>query len=216
MAVFVLRRVFASRLGGSMQTELIKTKIEQIVQESITQLRAIHIDHLERKWIAVSILIIALLVGIICIDALFHGVNPPSKVETIDSASLHLSKEFAEENLGVQTDDKGNVVVRMVAGRYSFFPKHIDIPAETAITFRWVSMDVLHGVHIPMTNMSTMIVPGYVAEVTTTFPKPGEYPLLCNEFCGLGHNHMWSNISVIAKEDWTAKANTPPPAPATK
>lgn len=197
-------------------TDPIKVKSTQLFTEFVTYLRAIHIDHLERKWIAISIIVIAFMVGIITIDALFHGVNPPSKVETIDSASLHLSKEFAEENLGVQIDDKGNVIVRMVAGRYSFIPKHIDVPAETAITFRWVSMDVLHGVHIPMTNMSTMIVPGYVAEITTTFPQPGEYPLLCNEYCGLGHNHMWSNISVISKEDWAAKAIAPSPAPATK
>ena len=52
-------------------------------------------------------------------------------------------------------------------------------------------------------GVDTVVVPGYVAEITTTFPKPGEYPVLCNEYCGLGHNHMWSNISVIAKEDWT-------------
>jgi len=194
-----------------MQIEPLKQKYEQILRDFYaqlrdfyTQLRAIHVDQLERKWITISMLVIGLFVGIITIDAFFHGVNPPSKVETIDSAKLHLSKEFAEDNLGVQVDAKGNVIIRMVAGRYSFFPKHIDVPAETPLTFRWVSMDVLHGVHIPMTNMSTMIVPGYVAEITTTFPKPGEYPVLCNEFCGLGHNHMWSNISVIAKEDWKA------------
>lgn len=192
-----------------MEIEPLKQKCEQSVRDFYSQLCAIHIDRLERKWITISLLVIGLLVGIITIDALFHGVNPPSKVETIDSASLHLSKEFAEENLGVQMDDKGQVVVRMVAGRYSFFPKHIDVPAETQLVFRWVSMDVLHGVHIPMTNMSTMIVPGYVAEVTTIIPKPGEYPLLCNEYCGLGHNHMWSNISVIAKENWTAPVKVP-------
>jgi cytochrome c oxidase subunit II len=177
------------------------------IQDFCAQLRSIHVDHLEQKWINISLLIIGLLVAIIMTDAFFHGVSPPSKVETIDSAKLHLSKEFAESNLGVQLDDKGTIVVRMVAGRYSFFPKHISVPAETKLTFRWVSMDVLHGVHIPMTNMSTMIVPGYVAEITTSFPKPGEYPVLCNEYCGLGHNHMWSNISVIAKEDWKAPAN---------
>ncbi len=189
-----------------MQIQTLIRRCELLSKECYAQFQAIHIDHLERKWIAISLLIIALLVGIITLDALFHGVNPPSKVETIDSASLHLSKEFAEENLGVQVDEKGQVIIRMVAGRYSFFPKHISVPAETPLIFRWVSMDVLHGVHIPMTNMSTMIVPGYVAEVSTTFPKPGEYPVLCNEYCGLGHNHMWSNISVIAKEDWTAPA----------
>jgi len=187
-----------------MQTEPLKPKYEQLLRDFYEQLRAIHIDELERKWITISLAVIGLFVGIITIDAFFHGVNPPSKVETIDSASLHLSKEFAEDNLGVQVDAKGNVTIRMVAGRYSFFPKHIDVPAETPLTFRWVSMDVIHAVNIPMTNMSTMILPGYVAEITTTFPKPGEYPMLCNEYCGLGHDHMWSNISVIAKENWTA------------
>jgi len=189
-----------------MQIDLIKQQCEQVVRDFLTQLGAIHVDRLERKWITISMLVIGLFVGIITIDAFFHGVNPPSKVETIDSASLHLNKEFAEDNLGVQVDEKGKIIIRMVAGRYSFFPKHIAVPAETQLTFRWVSMDVLHGVHIPMTNMSTMIVPGYVAEITTTFPKPGDYPVLCNEYCGLGHNHMWSNISVIAKEDWTVPA----------
>lgn len=187
-----------------MQTEPIKHKCVLLMRDVCTQLQAIHIDQLERKWITISMLVIGLFVGIITIDAFFHGVNPPSKVETIDSASLHLNKEFAEDNLGVQVDAQGAITIRMVAGRYSFFPKHIAVPAETKLIFRWVSMDVLHGVHIPMTNMSTMIVPGYVAEITTTFPKPGEYPVLCNEYCGLGHNHMWSNISVIAKEDWKA------------
>jgi cytochrome c oxidase subunit II len=177
------------------------------LQDFIAQMRTVHVDHLERKWINITLLIIGLMVVIITVDALIHNINPPSKVETIDSARLHLSKEFAESNLGVQLDEKGAIVVRMVAGRYSFFPKHISVPAETKLTFRWVSMDVLHGAHIPMTNMSTMIVPGYVAEITTSFPKPGEYPVLCNEYCGLGHNHMWSNISVIAKEDWKAPAN---------
>ena len=192
-----------------MQIDLIKQQCEQVVRDFLTQLGAIHVDRLERKWITISMLVIGLFVGIITIDAFFHGVNPPSKVETIDSASLHLNKEFAEDNLGVQVDEKGKIIIRMVAGRYSFFPKHIAVPAETQLTFRWVSMDVLHGVHIPMTNMSTMIVPGYVAEITTTFPKPGDYPVLCNEYCGLGHNHMWSNISVIAKEDWTVPAKFP-------
>ena len=190
-----------------MQTE--PSKSTNPIRALCDQFNAIHIDHLERRWISISLLVIGLFVGIITIDAFFHGVNPPSKVETIDSASLHLSEEFAEDNLGVSVNQNGEIIIRMVAGRYSFFPKHIDVPAETQLTFRWVSMDVLHGVHIPMTNMSTMIVPGYVAEVSTQFPSPGEYPLLCNEYCGLGHNHMWSNISVIAKEDWKAPVKSP-------
>ncbi len=166
-----------------------------------------HIDPLEKQWVQVVVGVCALFVGIIMIDALFHGVNAPSNVETIDSAKLHLSEEFGEQNLGVSTDENGHITVRMVAGRYSFFPKNIVVPAETPITFRWVSIDVLHGVHVPMTNMSTMIVPGFVAELLTTFPKPGDYPVLCNEYCGLGHDHMWSRIDVIEKEQWSTQQN---------
>jgi cytochrome c oxidase subunit 2 len=161
-----------------------------------------HIDSLEKKWLYVSLGMVSLFVGIILFDALINGIHAPSNVETIDSARLHLSEEFKEDNLGLKVNEDGQITIRMVAGRYGFFPKQITVPAETRLIFRWVSMDVLHGVHIPMTNMSTMIVPGYVAQVTTMFPKPGDYPMLCNEYCGMGHDHMWSKISVEAKEVW--------------
>lgn len=130
------------------------------------------------------------------------GVLPPSHVETVDSAQLHLSQEFAEDRLGVSVNPDGGVMVTVVAARYGFHPREIEIPADTPITFRIASADVLHGVHLPMTNMNTMVTPGYVAQVTTIFPEPGEYPMLCNEYCGLGHDHMWGRVNVVAKEDW--------------
>ncbi|MEN8130656.1 MAG: cytochrome C oxidase subunit II, partial [Pseudomonadota bacterium] len=69
-------------------------------------------------------------------------------------------------------------------------------------TFRVASADVLHGVHTPYTNMNTMVVPGYVSQVTTRFATPGEVPMLCNEFCGLGHEHMWSRLVVVPKSEF--------------
>lgn len=162
-----------------------------------------HIDQLERRWATISLGIAGLFVAVILASALFHGIHAPSNVETIDSARLHLSEEFAEDNLGPQTNPDGSVIVRMVAGRYGFYPKTLTLPAETNLTFRWVSLDVIHGVHIPMTNMSTMIVPGYVAQVETVLHHTGDYPLLCNEYCGMGHAHMWSNLKVVSKDQWT-------------
>ncbi len=164
-----------------------------------------HIDRLEKNWAGVALGIAGLFVIVILASALFHGIHAPSNVEPIDSARLHLSKEFGEDNLGARLNPDGSVTVRMVAGRYGFYPKTLTLPTETDITFRWVSLDVIHGVHIPMTNMSTMIVPGYVAQVKTTLHHTGDYPMLCNEYCGMGHAHMWSNISVVTKEQWAAK-----------
>lgn len=162
-------------------------------------------DPLERRWLFVALGMIGIFLGGIFWSAFTRGVHPPSHVETIDSARLHLSEEFAEDKLGVRMQADGSIRVTIVAARYGFFPAQIEIPADTRVTFRIASIDVLHGAHIPMTNMSTMVVPGYVSEVTTAFPKPGDFPLLCNEYCGLGHDHMWSKVTVVAKESWFAK-----------
>lgn len=128
--------------------------------------------------------------------AVGSNIHPPSNVETIDSSRLHLSEEFAEDNLGVKKNEDGSFTVTMVAARYGFYPQRVEVPANTPVKFRLASYDVLHGVHAPFTNMSTMVVPGYVSEVNTQFPKAGEYPLFCNEFCGLGHDEMWSRLFV--------------------
>ncbi|GAB6067695.1 cytochrome c oxidase subunit II [Methylothermus subterraneus] len=159
------------------------------------------IDPLEKKWLAVALGLIGVFLGAIFLSSVL-GIKPPSHVETIDSARLHLSEEFAEDKLGVHIQPDGRIEVVIVAGRYGFYPRHLTLPADTPITFRFASLDVLHGVHLPMTNLSTMIVPGYVAKVTTVFPKPGDYPLLCNEYCGLGHDYMWSKVTVVDKPTW--------------
>jgi cytochrome c oxidase subunit 2 len=147
-----------------------------------------------------------LLGGLLGFYALASNIHPPSNVETIDSSRLHLTEEFAEDNLGVRTNDDGSLTVTLVAARYGFYPPRIEVPADTPVTFRIASADVLHGVHVPFTNLATMIVPGYVSEVTTTFPRTGEFSLLCNEYCGLGHDAMWSRLVVVPKASWGASS----------
>jgi cytochrome c oxidase subunit 2 len=164
-----------------------------------------HIHPLEKKWIYAVLGAIGVLLAAILYTALVGHIGPPGAMETVDSARLHLSEEFAEDKLGVTTAPDGSVKVTMVAARYGFYPREIKLPAGTPVTFRIASADVLHGMHVPMTNLGTMVVPGYVSTVTTTFPKPGEYPMLCNEYCGMGHDHMWSKVTVVSRESWNAQ-----------
>ena len=162
-------------------------------------LKSICDDPLERRWVWIS-LGLAIVMGVMLgYFAVANNLHPPSNVEPIDSSRLHLSEEFAEDNLGVKTNPDGSVRVTLVAARYGFYPPRIEVPVDTQVTFRLASADVLHGVHVPNTNMATMVVPGYIAEVTTTFPRTGEYSLLCNEYCGLGHDSMWSRLVVVPK-----------------
>ena len=162
-------------------------------------LLAICEDPLERRWVWISLLLAFVMGGVLGLYALTNNMHPPSNVETVDSSRLHLTEEFAEDNLGVKDNGDGTLTVTMVAARYGFFPPVIDVPVDTPVKFRIASADVLHGVHVPFTNAASMIVPGYVSEFTTTFPKTGKYSFLCNEYCGLGHDSMWSRLNVVAK-----------------
>ena len=162
-------------------------------------LKSICDDPLERRWVWIA-LALAIVMGVMLgYFAVANNLHPPSNVETIDSSRLHLSEEFAEDNLGVKINPDGSVRVTLVAARYGFYPPRIEVPVDTQVTFRIASADVLHGVHVPNTNATTMVVPGYISEVTTTFPRTGEYSLLCNEYCGLGHDSMWSRLVVVPK-----------------
>ena len=158
-----------------------------------------HIDPLEKKWMYVVGLMTAVMIASMTYAAVQMNLHPPSNVETIDPKTLHLSGEFAEDNLGVTTNPDGSLIVRMVAARYSFYPQMIEVPVDTDVTFRITSPDIVHGVHVPFTNMSTMVIPGYISEVNTRFTREGEAQFLCNEYCGLGHDYMWSKLKVVPK-----------------
>jgi len=64
------------------------------------------------------------------------------------------------------------------------------------VTFYVTSADVVHGFFIPDTAINMMAIPGWVNEQTHTFDKPGEYLLICHEYCGIGHQNMFSKIEV--------------------
>ena len=158
-----------------------------------------HVDKLEKLWIYIVGFIIAGMLASIFYTAFAVSVHPPSNVETINSQRLHLTEEFAEDNLGVTNNPDGSITVRMVAGRYGFYPQQIEVPAKTPIKFRFATPDVLHGLHIPKTNVDTMVIPGFVSEVNTELQHTGDLPLFCNEYCGLGHHYMWSRVKVVDK-----------------
>ena len=79
---------------------------------------------------------------------------------------------------------------------FAFNPAVIHVPVGKPVTFRLTSTDVTHGFLIVGTNANTMVVPGYVSQFTTTFKQRGEYLIVCNEYCGVGHHLMSAKLIV--------------------
>jgi cytochrome c oxidase subunit 2 len=70
------------------------------------------------------------------------------------------------------------------------------VPAGRPVRFRLTSADVVHGFMVAGTNANAMVMPGYVTQFTTAFPTPGDYLIVCHEFCGNGHHAMFGRVLV--------------------
>jgi cytochrome c oxidase subunit 2 len=165
------------------------------------------ITRVENRWVAIMLAMLAVMMAVIVVTGITHSLHPPSNVETIDPTTLHLSGEFAESNLGTAAEPDGSVTVRLVAEQYAFVPDCSRVPVDTPVKFRITSTDVVHGFLLPATNVTTMVVPGFVAEVRTSFSRPGVYSMPCNEFCGSGHHGMWAKVKVVPKDQFTQLAS---------
>src|SRR6185312_15970667 len=138
---------------------------------------------IERRW-AVWMAGVA---GVILVAVVYAAIalhrDPPSRLETADPNTLHLSGEFAEGNLGTHVAPDGSITTRIVATQFSFLPACVAVPQDKPVTMRLVSPDVIHGILVTGTNVNTMVVPGYVSQVETTFTSAGDLLMPCHEFC---------------------------------
>jgi cytochrome c oxidase subunit II len=162
----------------------------------------------ERRWLGVMVAMLVVMMAVVVLTGMTHAISPPSNVETIDPTTLHLGGEFAESNLGTAQERDGSLTVRLIGGQYGFAPACTKVAVDTPVKFRLTSTDVIHGFLLPSTNVNTMVVPGFVAEIRTRFTRPGIYRMPCNEFCGAGHHGMWARVSVVPKEQFQSLAPT--------
>jgi len=59
------------------------------------------------------------------------------------------------------------------------------------------AMDWQHGFSLQPVNINLQIHPGYDFVVTVTPDRAGEYGIVCNEFCGIGHHTMIGKMYVV-------------------
>ncbi len=154
-----------------------------------------NIDVYERLWMWAAGVIIAMFVVVIGVSAVAYGLHPPSHVETIDPAKVFTDPRFSKLGEPEVMPD-GTIEVRMVAAMFVFAPNEVRVPTGRRIRFRLTSVDVTHGFLISGTNANAMLMPGYISQFTTVFPRAGDYLIVCHEFCGNGHHVMAGRLIV--------------------
>lgn len=148
----------------------------------------------ELAWILPSIAIPIGMLAALTVTAFGAGIHLPSVAGRISPTRVAETAPF--DRPGVVQVGPGRYEVRMTAQIWTYAPTEIRVPAGSTVTFIATSKDVIHGLFIPGVNVNAMLLPGQITRVEAHFEKPGEYPLLCHEYCGIAHHMMWSRVIV--------------------
>lgn len=154
-----------------------------------------HLHRLEKIWLIFGITMLVVFLSVIGVGAFAMGMQPPTgHHHAIDPEKVNETAPFDKPGLEKIGDKEYNA--NMIAYAFGYNPEKMEVPVGATVNFQITSSDVVHGFQIPGTNVNMMVVPGEVNHLSYTFTKPGEYLILCNEYCGTGHEYMSTTIIV--------------------
>ncbi len=148
----------------------------------------------EKIWLTLSFGMIMGFMILTGYQAFALGMGTPSGSETLDPQKVDQTPPF--DKPGVTQIGENEYEVVMTLQLFSFTPNKLEFPAGSTVHFKLTSKDVVHGFEVAGTNINAMVMPGYVQTITQKFDKPGDYLVLCNEYCGAGHQLMATTITV--------------------
>ncbi|MBI3635230.1 MAG: cytochrome c oxidase subunit II [Candidatus Rokubacteria bacterium] len=128
------------------------------------------------------------------VTAFGAGIHVPTIEGRVDPRRVQESPMFKDP--GVVQVAPGIYEARMTAQVWSFAPGEIRVPAGSTVHFYATSKDVVHGFFIPHTNVNFMVLPGQIGHAEARFDKPGAYPIICHEYCGIAHHTMSGKVIV--------------------
>ncbi len=83
----------------------------------------------------------------------------------------------------------------LLARMWAFYPI-IKLKKGQEYRLHISSSDLQHGFSLQPINMNFQVLPGYDHVLTITPTSSGVFPIICNEFCGIGHHTMTGRIIV--------------------
>lgn len=165
------------------------------------------IHRYEKIWIAISVLLI---IGLI--TSIVYGVTAKN-IGTVRKSHQHINSnnlsntKFA--NPGGHWAGPNHYVVHVVGRQWLWQPgssNPIMVPTNTTVTFYVTSADVVHGFEVVGSKVNVMAIPGQVNKFSTKFNHPKSYGIICNEYCGAGHQNMQGQLVAVPRS--TLKNNT--------
>jgi cytochrome c oxidase subunit 2 len=166
----------------------------------------------ERLWVAIAFVWCLVLFAMMPFWHLRGGQNPTGiRSRVTPEAFMERTLRFVEE---YQVGEANGVPVvapppgadvYLMAQMWRWYPA-LELEEGVTYTIHLSALDVNHGFSLYPANLNLQVIPGYDYGLRITPNKAGEYGIVCNEFCGIGHHNMLGRIRVVPANKVAAAA----------
>lgn len=123
-----------------------------------------------------------------------YSVDPVAFLQRVDR--FVADHKVGEENgLPVVEGTPGGDIY-LLARMWQFYPI-LKLRKGQTYRLHLSSPDLQHGFSLQPINMNFQALPGYDHVLTITPTIAGEFTIICNEYCGIGHHQMTGKIIVV-------------------
>lgn len=114
-----------------------------------------------------------------------------------DMVDKHTVRTETDQNIPVVHPPAGSDVY-LIARLWAWWPV-LELEQGKSYRLHLSAMDYMHGFSLQPANINLQVIPGYEMVVTVTPNQSGKFSIICNEYCGIGHHKMVSNLYVVNK-----------------
>ncbi len=160
------------------------------------------LDGREKFWLVLAFVWCMVLFGGMVVWHYSARQNIPTETyRTTPAQFSQLSNDFVQK---YRIGDEGGIPivlppdggdVYLIARTWQWSPI-LQLKKGSTYRIHLSSVDLQHGFSLQPGNLNFMVLPEYDYVVTLTPDKAGEYQIVCNEFCGIGHQTMVGKIKV--------------------
>jgi cytochrome c oxidase subunit 2 len=118
----------------------------------------------------------------------------PQQFQTKVDAMVEKYKVGEEAGIPIVRPPAGSDIY-MLGRLWQWYPI-FELEKDQTYRLHLASMDWNHGFSLQPVNINLQVVPGYEMVITMTPDQSGEFTVICNEYCGIGHHTMLGKIYV--------------------
>jgi len=156
----------------------------------------------EKLWVTIAFIWCLVLFAMMPLWHLKGGQNPTGERATVTKEAFteRVNRFVDEYKVG---EDKGFPIVEappgshlyMLGRMWQWYPI-LKLKQGATYTLHLSSVDLNHGFNLFPINVNFQVIPGYDYALKITPNIAGEFKVVCNEFCGIGHHTMVGKIIV--------------------